>query len=75
MASRSLLHKNKLSEFKSWCEANGFECRDGRGDYQVLQVKVDAKWHVVYARNYMPEHLTVPRPLINMVNKFMREKK
>jgi hypothetical protein len=71
MATRNLLHKNRLNEFREWCGANGFECRDGRGEYQVLQIKKGTQWHVLYERAYMPEHLTVPIPLLSIVRRFI----
>ena len=71
MADRSLLHKNKLQEFRDWCSSCRIECRDGRGEYQALQVSLEGKWHVLYERAYMPEHLTVPAPLIKLVRRFL----
>lgn len=75
MASRCLLHKTRLNEFREWCGLNGIECRDGRGDYQVLQVHIGHKWHAIYDRVYMPEHLTVPVPLLSMVRRFIHTSK
>jgi hypothetical protein len=73
MAARSLLHKSKLEDFKSWLTHKGREFRDGRGAYQVLQIKHGTGWQVIYERLDMPEHLTVTEPLIPLVLSFIRE--
>lgn len=75
MADRSLLHKNKLQEFREWCSTQGIECRDGRGEYQVLQVCLLGKWYALYERAYMPEHLTVPLQLIKLARRFLSDSK
>jgi len=73
MAARNLLHKSKLESFKSWLDSKGLEHRPGRGDYQELQVRTGKTWHVIYSRNYMPEHLTIPDPIISLVSNFIRQ--
>ncbi|MGL4249288.1 MAG: hypothetical protein ACRDCI_11905 [Plesiomonas shigelloides] len=73
--SRCLLHKNKLDMFKLYLSENGIDFRDGRGDYQVIQVRIDGCWHAIYERANMPEHLTVVFGLERLVRKFIRQSK
>lgn len=71
MASRDLLHKAKLPAFIEWCSRNHIETRPGRGAYQLLQVYYAGLWSVIYERNHMPEHVTIPQSLIGVVHKFI----
>lgn len=73
MADRALLHKSKLAAFRAWCERQRIDVREGRGDWQVLQVKIGADWLAVFARGYMPEHYTTENRLIPTVRRFIRE--
>lgn len=78
MAARNLLHKDRVEEFRVWCEeAKGLETRPGRGAYQLLQVKSKNgnDWHVIFERDNMPEHVTVPDTLIHLVTNFIRSTK
>ena len=73
--SRCLLHKTKLDAFKEWLTAQGIPHREGRGEWQVLQVCKDGThWNCVYIRLDMPEHLTTDRHLDPLVAKFCKEK-
>jgi hypothetical protein len=74
MANRCVLHKNKLDEFRAWCAENSIEVRDGKGEYQLMQVRVDNQWLVIYSRLYMPEHVTVPNGLTRLVRQFVNKK-
>ena len=73
MVARNLLHKDKLEGFKSWLTAKGREHRPGRGDRQTLQVKHGNGWMPIFERAEMPEHLSVPGPLIPLVQAYIRE--
>ena len=70
---RALLHKDKLESFKSWLDFKGREHRPGRGEWQLLQIKNGSGWQVLFSRANMPEHVTVPEPLIPLVRAFIRE--
>lgn len=75
MARRELLHKSRVAEFRQWCEkVKGLTTRDGRGPYEVFQIlpKGSRNWQVIFSRNYMPEHVTVPEPLVPLVLNFIR---
>jgi len=71
--SRNLLHIKRFDEFRQWAIDKGFEWRGGRDFYQLGQVCVDGKWHAIYQRNHMPEHVTVVTPLEPLVRRFIRE--
>ena len=74
--SRNLLHISKLEEFKGWLDKEGLPHREGKGEWQVLQVCKDGThWNCVYKRIDMPEHYTTDRHLDNLVVKFCRQYK
>lgn len=75
MAARNLLHRDRLQEFLKWCvEEKKLEVREGRGIHEAAQIlpKGSKNWQVIFTRNRMPEHLTVPDPLIPLVLNFIR---
>ena len=73
MARRDFLHKNKLTEFLTWCDTQNIKHREGKGEYQVCQIFYKGSWHVIYSRIYMPEHLTIPNKLYNIVKQFITD--
>lgn len=75
MAARNLLAIKKLPAFKAWLDANGIENRPTGTAYQVLQVRVvgDVRWHPIFKRLGAKEHLSVPRPLVYLVERFLRK--
>lgn len=77
MPARNLLAIKKLAKFKAWLDANGVENRPTGAAYQVLQVRVvgDVRWHPIFKRLGAKEHLSVPKPLISLVERFLRKEK
>lgn len=81
MAARNLLHKSRVPEFLEWCKTEkGLVVTSGNGDWQIARVQAKAtngkgQWHVIYERLKMPEHVTVPDPLIPLVQNFIRSTK
>lgn len=73
MAARNLLHYNKLEDFKAWLTAQGIEFRDGRGEYEVLQIRQPPHWIPLYRRD-RGEHLTTQTRLVPLVELFLKEK-
>lgn len=75
MAVRNLLAIKKLPAFKAWLDANGIENRPTGAAYQVIQVRVvgDPRWHPIFKRLDAKEHLSVPRPLVYLVERFLRK--
>lgn len=73
---RNLLHISKLDAFKEWLDDEGTAWRDGRGDYQVIQIYLPTgQWACVYSRHDMPEHYTTDRRLDSFVKQFIRDMK
>jgi len=68
--SRRLLHRTKIDEFKFYLSDNGIEFRDGRGDYQVMQVLIGKDWMCVYDRN-KGDHFTVDVRMESLVKRFI----
>lgn len=81
--SRNLLHKSKLGALKEWLDKNKIEHRPGRGDWQVLQIKVKNGFQCIFDRfdvtngqkdvRMTPEHYTVDRRLEGLIFRFLRE--
>jgi hypothetical protein len=73
MAARNILHKSRVTEFTSWLESQGWKIRPGRGTWEIVQVQEPGanSWHVLFKRLNMPEHVTVPQPLVSMVQFFL----
>lgn len=71
------LAQSKLRAFKLWLVANGHQWRDGRGNYQVIQVQLAGQldWHVVYCRETSTQHYSVPWPLVATVLQFVADNK
>lgn len=74
MAARNLLAIKKLPAFKAWLDAQGIENRPTGAAYQVLQIRVvgDPRWHPIFKKLDAKEHLSVPKPLVSLVEKFVR---
>lgn len=72
--SRSLLATKKLPEFIAYCSKIGVETREGKGDYQALQVKLKSgSWMPIYERSGDNFHLTVPSCLHGLVWSFIKQ--
>lgn len=68
-----LLHISKLEDFKSWLKDQKIPYRDGKGEYQVIQVKtIKFGWQVVYRRKEATEHYSINAKLVSTVEKFLR---
>lgn len=67
---KGLLKADKLAAFREWLVAAGFEVRDGKGEFQCLQVKTSATCWAVVGRNAVGTLSTHPelRTLINRFN-------
>jgi len=72
MASRNFLQKDKLEDFKRFCDERNIPYRPGKGQWQVLQVLTeDFEWKVIYKRLEMPEHYSLDERLVPTVLKFL----
>jgi hypothetical protein len=71
--SRNLLHKSMLPQFKDWLDRKRIQRREGKGEFQVMQVAwPDGQWNCVYDRIDAPEHYTVTRPMEPLVRRFIQ---
>ncbi|MEL5392843.1 hypothetical protein [Serratia nevei] len=76
MARRNLLHKSKLQGFKEWLTDNGVEWRDGKGGYQVIQIRTIRGWSAIYdSDKERREHYTVQDDIKPLVSKFVYGRK
>lgn len=71
--SRNLLHKSTLPQFKEWLDRKHIQWREGKGEFQVIQVALPGnQWGVVYDRITAPEHYTVTAPMESLVRRFIQ---
>lgn len=77
MASRAILHKSKISEFKNWLTTKHVNWRDADHDWQVIQIRAKNSrgfnaWMPIYD-NLHSEHLTVPQTLVALVRTYLAD--
>lgn len=72
MATRNLLHKSHLEEFKEWLIKTGWQIHDNKGAYEVLRASKGSKWLIVYRRSDAKEHYTVRDLDYTTVGRFLR---
>lgn len=74
--SRSLLAIHKINDFVEYCKSVGIETREGRGDYEVLQVRLKSgNWMPIFKKDSATFHVTVPNALHGIVWKFIKHGK
>lgn len=79
MANRSLLHRNKLQEFRQWLVSTGHTILEPKGDYEVLRWKHSPPYRegepmpIVFDRN-RGDHLTVNMYATRYVFEWLRGK-
>ena len=50
------INKNHIDAFKVYLDKEGIPYRDGKGDYQALQLCINSKWEVLYLSKATPNH-------------------
>ena len=75
MATRNLLHKSHLEEFKEWLIKGGYQIHDTKGIYEVLRASKGSKWLIVYRKASLKEHYSVRDIDYTTVQRFLRRKK
>lgn len=76
MATRNLLHKSKLENFKNWLIEKGWKIETTKGQYEVLRAnKANNKTLIIFTRNELKEHYTVPDSHIKLIYSFLNQKK
>lgn len=74
--SRNLLHKNKLADFREWLEKQeGVKIEEGKGDYQVMRIRDDRGLHILYAKLYPTDHISVPQGALRWIRRYLKFKK
>lgn len=69
-----LLKKKHLADFKDWLEAKGIAYRDGKGEYQVMQILTETDgWQVVFWRKSMQDYYTANDKLQPIIEAFYKE--
>jgi len=72
--SRNTLHIKKIDQLKDWLKQKEIPFRNGKGEYQILQICFDGKqWAGIYKRDFAKEHLTNDRRLDSLIKRFCRE--
>ncbi|AUR92503.1 hypothetical protein NVP1173O_27 [Vibrio phage 1.173.O._10N.261.55.A11] len=78
MASRNLLHRDKLEDFKAWLEANyGWITLPTKGAYEVLRWsdgRYGESMKIIFSGK-SPQHLSCNEASIPYVKRFIRETK
>lgn len=77
MASRAILHKTKVDDFKNWLTASKVQWRNSDHDWQVIQIRAKnsrgfMEWIPIYD-NLHSEHMTVPQTLVALVKTYIQE--
>lgn len=72
------VHIERVADLRKWLVDNAYSVRDGKGDYQVMQVLISGRgWQVVYSRGDVAEDLrtyTINKHLLPVVEKYLLEK-
>ena len=76
MANRALLHMNKLKDFESWLEKQGYMILPtSKNPYEILRAKKDKDTVIIYQKSDSKEHLSIMDKDRTLIHKFMMESK
>jgi len=77
MANRSLLHRSKIEDFKSWLQEDGWQIEQPKGIYEVVRAtKGTRKPLIVYTRdNKGNEHITVQDRDVPVVRAYIMDRR
>lgn len=76
MAIRALLHMNKLKDFESWLEKQGYMILPtSKNPYEILRAKKDKDTVLIYKKGSSEEHLSIMDKDYPLIRKFIRESK
>lgn len=74
MAIRALLHMNKLKDFESWLEKQGYMILPtSKNPYEILRAKKDKDTVLIYKKGGSEEHLSIMDKDYPLIRKFIRE--
>ena len=72
MATRNLLHKSHLEQFKEWLIKTGYQIHGTKGLYEVLRASRGSKMLIVYRKTDLKEHYSVRDIDCSTVRRFLR---
>lgn len=76
MAIRALLHMNKLKDFESWLEKQGYMILPtSKNPYEILRAKKDKDTVIIYQKGDSKEHLSIMDKDYALMHKFIMESK
>ena len=76
MAIRALLHMNKLKDFESWLEKQGYMILPtSKNPYEILRAKKDKDTVIIYQKGDSKEHLSIMDKDYHLIRKFITESK
>lgn len=76
MASRAILHINKLKKLEKWLEKQGYMILPtSKNPYEVLRAKKDKNTVIIYQKSNTKEHLSVMEKDYDLIRKFIEESK
>lgn len=76
MANRALLHMNKLKDFESWLEKQGYMILlTSKNPYEILRAKKGKDTVIIYRKGDSKEHLSIMDKDYDLIHKFMMESK
>lgn len=67
---RCTLHKSKLEDFKEYLIKFDIKFREGKGDYQVIQVGVLGRFYQVFKR-HGGDHYTTQKELLPTIKNYL----
>lgn len=76
MVIRALLHMNKLKDFESWLEKQGYMILPtSKNPYEILRAKKSKDTVIIYRKGDSKEHLSIMDKDYDLIHEFMMESK
>lgn len=73
MATRNLLHKSKLEDFKKWLIKKGWQIEKPKGRWEVFRARSKKRIIIFYDTIDSKEHYSVPANCNDIVRRFINE--
>ncbi|MGF7145311.1 Holliday junction resolvase [Anaerotaenia torta] len=74
MATRELLHKNKLHDLEQWLEKNGYMIlATSKNPYEVLRAVKDKDYVIIYCKANSKEHLSIMDKDYELIRRFIKD--
>lgn len=74
MANRCMLAINKLENFKQWLLEEGWNLEPVMGFYEIVRARKGKRVLLVYRKNEIKEHVSVPDSSMDVVKKFIQHR-